>query len=53
MKSLVEYIAKALVDNPDQVYVSEVVGDADVLEDDVLEDGAEAKEADVLEEEKE
>ncbi|WP_299977187.1 KH domain-containing protein [Desulfobacula sp.] len=27
MKDLVEYIAKALVDNPDQVYVSEVSGD--------------------------
>ncbi|WP_300461759.1 KH domain-containing protein [Desulfobacula sp.] len=27
MKELVEYIAKALVDNPDQVQVSEVVGD--------------------------
>lgn len=27
MKSLVEYIAKALVDNPDQVSVSEVRGD--------------------------
>ncbi len=27
MKELVEYIAKALVDNPDQVYVSEVNGD--------------------------
>ncbi len=27
MKSLVEYIAKALVDNPDQVSVSEVSGD--------------------------
>jgi predicted RNA-binding protein YlqC (UPF0109 family) len=27
MKELIEYIAKALVDNPDQVYVSEVVGD--------------------------
>ncbi|MCK5836941.1 MAG: KH domain-containing protein [Desulfobacula sp.] len=27
MKELVEYIAKALVDNPDQVLVSEVVGD--------------------------
>ncbi|MBU1583447.1 MAG: KH domain-containing protein [Proteobacteria bacterium] len=27
MKELVEYIAKALVDNPDQVIVSEVVGD--------------------------
>ena len=27
MKDLVEYIAKALVDNPDQVSVSEVSGD--------------------------
>jgi predicted RNA-binding protein YlqC (UPF0109 family) len=27
MKELVEYIAKALVDNPDQVQVSEVIGD--------------------------
>jgi predicted RNA-binding protein YlqC (UPF0109 family) len=27
MKELVEYIAKALVDNPDQVYVSEASGD--------------------------
>jgi hypothetical protein len=27
MKELIEYIAKALVDNPDQVLVSEVVGD--------------------------
>ena len=27
MKDLVEYIAKALVDNPDQVTVSEVKGD--------------------------
>ena len=27
MKELVEYIAKALVDNPDQVNVSEVKGD--------------------------
>ncbi|MBU8848343.1 MAG: KH domain-containing protein [Desulfobacterales bacterium] len=27
MKELVEYIAKALVDNPDQVYVSEICGD--------------------------
>ncbi|MBC2703888.1 MAG: KH domain-containing protein [Desulfobacula sp.] len=27
MKELIEYIAKALVDNPDQVYVSEVSGD--------------------------
>lgn len=27
MKDLIEYIAKALVDNPDQVTVSEVVGD--------------------------
>ncbi|MCF6245975.1 MAG: KH domain-containing protein [Desulfobacula sp.] len=27
MKDLIEYIAKALVDNPDQVDVSEVVGD--------------------------
>ncbi len=27
MKELIEYIAKALVDNPDQVEVSEVVGD--------------------------
>jgi predicted RNA-binding protein YlqC (UPF0109 family) len=27
MKALIEYIAKALVDNPDQVQVSEVVGD--------------------------
>ncbi|MCG8641152.1 MAG: KH domain-containing protein [Desulfobacterales bacterium] len=27
MKELIEYIAKALVDNPDQVQVSEVVGD--------------------------
>ncbi len=27
MKELVEYIAKALVDNPDQVHVSEVNGD--------------------------
>jgi len=27
MKDLVEYIAKALVDNPDEVVVSEVVGD--------------------------
>ena len=27
MKDLIEYIAKALVDNPDQVSVSEVVGD--------------------------
>jgi predicted RNA-binding protein YlqC (UPF0109 family) len=27
MKELVEYIAKALVDNPDEVVVSEVVGD--------------------------
>ena len=26
MKELIEYIAKALVDNPDQVQVSEVVG---------------------------
>ena len=27
MKELIEYIAKALVDNPEDVYVSEVVGD--------------------------
>ena len=27
MKELIEYIAKALVDNPDQVLVSEVIGD--------------------------
>ena len=27
MKELIEYIAKALVDDPDQVQVSEVVGD--------------------------
>jgi hypothetical protein len=27
MKELIEYIAKALVDEPDQVQVSEVVGD--------------------------
>lgn len=27
MKELIEYIAKALVDNPDEVNVSEVVGD--------------------------
>ncbi|MCM2284969.1 MAG: KH domain-containing protein [Desulfobacula sp.] len=27
MKELIEYIAKALVDSPDQVQVSEVVGD--------------------------
>ncbi|MBC8439586.1 MAG: KH domain-containing protein [Deltaproteobacteria bacterium] len=27
MKELIEYIAKALVDNPDQVQVSEVSGD--------------------------
>ena len=27
MKELIEYIAKALVDNPDQVTVSEVKGD--------------------------
>ncbi|MCG8633444.1 MAG: KH domain-containing protein [Desulfobacterales bacterium] len=27
MKELIEYIAKALVDNPDEVQVSEVVGD--------------------------
>ncbi len=27
MKELIEYIAKALVDSPDQVHVSEVVGD--------------------------
>jgi len=27
MKELIEYIAKALVDNPDQVFVSEVSGD--------------------------
>ncbi|MFH2092515.1 MAG: KH domain-containing protein [Pseudomonadota bacterium] len=27
MKELIEYIAKALVDEPDQVIVSEVVGD--------------------------
>ncbi len=27
MKELIEYIAKALVDNPDEVIVSEVVGD--------------------------
>ena len=27
MKKLIEYIAKALVDSPDQVQVSEVVGD--------------------------
>lgn len=27
MKELIEYIAKALVDNPDQVSVSEVSGD--------------------------
>ncbi len=27
MKELVEYIAKALVDNPEEVQVSEVVGD--------------------------
>ena len=27
MKELIEYIAKALVDNPGQVQVSEVVGD--------------------------
>ncbi|MCF8091122.1 MAG: KH domain-containing protein [Desulfotignum sp.] len=27
MKDLIEYIAKALVDNPEQVQVSEVVGD--------------------------
>nr|NJM03847.1 KH domain-containing protein [Desulfobacula sp.] len=27
MKELIEYIAKALVDSPDQVLVSEVIGD--------------------------
>ncbi|MCF8076570.1 MAG: KH domain-containing protein [Desulfotignum sp.] len=27
MKELIEYIAKALVDSPDQVHISEVVGD--------------------------
>jgi predicted RNA-binding protein YlqC (UPF0109 family) len=27
MKELIEYIAKSLVDNPDQVQVSEVIGD--------------------------
>ena len=27
MKELIEYIAKALVDEPDQVIVSEVIGD--------------------------
>lgn len=27
MKELIKYIAKALVDNPDEVQVSEVVGD--------------------------
>ncbi|MCP3874080.1 MAG: KH domain-containing protein [Desulfobacteraceae bacterium] len=27
MKELIEYIAKALVDSPDDVYVSEIVGD--------------------------
>ncbi|HCY86340.1 MAG TPA: KH domain-containing protein [Desulfobacteraceae bacterium] len=27
MKELIEYIAKALVDNPEEVQVSEVVGD--------------------------
>ncbi len=27
MKDLVEYIAKALVDNPDEVQVSEVIGE--------------------------
>ncbi|MDA3787078.1 MAG: KH domain-containing protein [Desulfobacula sp.] len=27
MKEFIEYIAKALVDNPDQVSVSEVIGD--------------------------
>ncbi len=27
MKDLIEYIAKALVDNPDEVVISEVVGD--------------------------
>lgn len=27
MKELIEYIAKALVDNPDQVHVSEVEGE--------------------------
>jgi len=27
MKELIEYIAKALVDNPDQVQISEVSGD--------------------------
>jgi len=27
MKELIEYIAKALVDSPDQVQVSEVIGD--------------------------
>ncbi len=27
MKELIEYIAKALVDNPDQVQISEVTGD--------------------------
>ncbi|MCG8549304.1 MAG: KH domain-containing protein [Desulfobacterales bacterium] len=27
MKELIEYLAKALVDNPDEVHVSEVTGD--------------------------
>jgi predicted RNA-binding protein YlqC (UPF0109 family) len=27
MKELIEYIAKALVDNPDQVHVNEIQGD--------------------------
>ena len=27
MKELIEYLAKALVDNPDEVQVSEVTGD--------------------------
>ncbi len=27
MKELIEYIAKALVDNPDQVHVNEIKGD--------------------------
>jgi predicted RNA-binding protein YlqC (UPF0109 family) len=31
MKELIEYIAKALVDDPDQVYVREIVGGTSVI----------------------
>jgi len=31
MKELVEFIAKSLVDDPSQVYVSEIVGESSVI----------------------